>query len=884
MKRKMHIEEHGRFHISNVEKLNYTYFPLCNQNAMKSSISPNLGGDTKIDQNHFLLPPTSIEDLEHSLFKRHVFFRIDNQYTWSITGNSPKQILTPDKVDLYGDFLVHTVVRKNLDFTCTIESFVPHDNHNQELHKITLKNTKDTPLDLKSVVGIPIYGRSADNIRDHRHVTALLNRMKIAKNGIINNPTFSFDERGHILNHYHYGVFAQHSHQPKVKHYYPTLEDFVGEGHNLLDPLVVKEDITSPYQVGDETQGYEAMAGMAFDSVTLNPSEELTIVLSLMIDKDEENLLETASSVDEKTFDRLKEETEQYWHKALSSLTFHFPNKTLNGWLKWVSLQPTLRRLYGNSFMPHHDYGRGGKGWRDIWQDLLALILMNPSGVKDMLINNFKGVRIDGSNATIVGDKPGEFIADRNNIPRIWMDHGGWPLITTKLYLDQNGDIDLLFEKVPYFQDQFTHYTKQVKPSFSTKEPWLKTHESDVYQGTLLEHLLIQNIVPYYNVGKHGNIRLEDADWNDGLDMASENGESVAFTSFYAQNLITLSDLLEKLHQKGISTITLFAEIKPLLTSMNDDINKKKALLKGYFDDVKSGISGKIITYDTKALAKTLLEKGKTLLNHVRHNEWLEAGDDGWFNGYYDNDSKPLDDVKQKHMTLTGQVFSIMSHAASDAQIEKIIQSADRYLYKKSVGGYRLNTDFKTVKTNMGRLFGFAYGHKENGAMFSHMAIMYAYALYQRGYIKAGFKVLDSIYQQSIDLKHAKIYPGMPEYFDPKGRGMYAYLTGSASWMILTMVQEVYGIKSDLGQPIFEPKLLLKQFENSDEIKISTLIGEKLVEVVYQNPLRLEYGEYEIGEILVDEKVVSFNKTPFGAKLKHKIEGNRVVITLNKKA
>ena len=36
----------------------------------------------------------------------------------------------------------------------------------------------------------------------------------------------------------------------------------------------------------------------------------------------------------------------------------------------------------------------------------------------------------------------------------------------------------------------------------------------------------------------------------------------------------------------------------------------------------------------------------------------------------------------------------------------------------------------------MGRMFGFAYGEKENGAVFSHMAVMYANALYQRGFAK----------------------------------------------------------------------------------------------------------------------------------------------------
>ena len=59
----------------------------------------------------------------------------------------------------------------------------------------------------------------------------------------------------------------------------------------------------------------------------------------------------------------------------------------------------------------------------------------------ELLFGNFAGVRFDGSNATIIGSAPGEFKADRNNIPRVWMDHGAWPLLTTKLYIDQTGDL-----------------------------------------------------------------------------------------------------------------------------------------------------------------------------------------------------------------------------------------------------------------------------------------------------------------------------------------------------------------------------------------------------------------------------------------------------------
>jgi cellobiose phosphorylase len=60
----------------------------------------------------------------------------------------------------------------------------------------------------------------------------------------------------------------------------------------------------------------------------------------------------------------------------------------------------------------------------------------------------------------------------------------------------------------------------------------------------LLEHLLIQNLSSFYDVGDHNEIRLRGADWNDALDMAAQRGESVAFTTMYADNMDHIAGLL----------------------------------------------------------------------------------------------------------------------------------------------------------------------------------------------------------------------------------------------------------------------------------------------------------------------------------------------------
>jgi cellobiose phosphorylase len=156
----------------------------------------------------------------------------------------------------------------------------------------------------------------------------------------------------------------------------------------------------------------------------------------------------------------------------------------------------------------------------------------------------------------------------------------------------------------------------------------------------------------------------------------------------------------------------------------------------------------------------------------------------------------------------------------------------------------------------MGRCFGYAYGHKENGAMFSHMAVMYAYALYERGFVNEGFQVLDGIYRQSVNFPSSRMYPGVPEYFNNRGRGMYPYLTGSASWYLLTLVTRAFGVYGILGDLALNPKLVRDQFGPDGEAGVTTLFAGRKLEIAYHNPSRLDFGSYRVGSILLDCQAV----------------------------
>jgi cellobiose phosphorylase len=152
------------------------------------------------------------------------------------------------------------------------------------------------------------------------------------------------------------------------------------------------------------------------------------------------------------------------------------------------------------------------------------------------------------------------------------------------------------------------------------------------------------------------------------------------------------------------------------------------------------------------------------------------------------------------------------------------------------------------MKFDMGRMFGFAYGEKENGAVFSHMTVMYANALYKRGFVKEGYKALRTLADKALDFKTSKIYPGIPEYFNNEGRGLYHYLTGAASWYMMTVITEVFGVHGEAGNLAVSPKLVREQFDEEKKAVISLWFAQKQFEVTVINENDKDFGAYTISQ------------------------------------
>ncbi|MCD8105846.1 MAG: cellobiose phosphorylase [Lachnospiraceae bacterium] len=1059
-----YLDEKGTFRLQNPDQTGYLYFPIAGENGVKGAVTPNLCGDLKLDQNAFVLQPVGAEDLAESKAGRNFWCVTDGGVCWSAAGNSAMaemerfSLLPKEKEDKGNpgcmkedcSAAVSEENRKrktdSSDWNCTvltagpmwqsvtrrdrrthleaeITSFVPVTDELAEMMVVQIRNAGDCPVHFSPIAAVPLYARSADNIRDHRHVTSLLHRIHMTEDGVYVHPTLTFDERGHQRNTKTYFVTGCDGTGAKPIGFCPVLEDFVGEGGSLLWPEKVVRNL--PFEEpGQDYAGYESIGALRFADVTLQPGEEAAYLIRIGLSEEMATRCEPrvewdahlknvlhADSAEKKSilqgFETLRvpadegqeqheqagqtktgifrsfadvdharegqsgwpgtgsirtladaknalQMTKDYWNSRIR-VRMKSGDARFDHWMYWVTFQPILRRIYGCSFLPHHDYGKGGRGWRDLWQDCLALLIMNPDGVRQMIIDNCGGVRFDGTNATIIGSCPGEFIADRNNITRVWMDHGFWPLFTVKFYLDQTGDFSVLLKECTYFKDRQEMRGMVIdkdwdlavnsdeklneksdekadgktdkRPNETPKvsgvsgescgkcraghRPILLDRNGKVHTGTVLEHLLVQNMTAFYERGEHDHIRLRDADWNDALDMASERGESVAFTAAYAMNLETLSEILLKLKEKtGMTKLELSQEMEILFTGFEtsgqwkpeqeaDDqvtdgrdsssrdsdnqasggrdldsqnaeirepehqkeaVQKKQAVLRTYCASCYPTVSGRSVFLDTGYAADILQKMADEIRIHIRESEWIQDQEDGWFNSYYDNHGNAVEGIfgEERRMMLTGQVFTIMSGTATDGQTEQVVHAADRLLYEKRLGGYRLNTDFKEVKTDLGRMFGFAYGHKENGAVFSHMAVMFGNALYRRGFVKEGFRALNSLYEQASDFEISRIYPGIPEYFNDRGRGMYHYLTGAASWMLMTVVTQMFGVRGEYGDLLLEPKLQKSQFDAKGRAGLWTDFAHRSWHIVYCNPKGLDYGAYAIKKVWINGSTQGF--------------------------
>lgn len=277
------IDDKGTFVVENPHKYDL-YLPLANRDGtLLSSISPNLGGDIKRDNDHFLTPPASIEDVKHNLLCRRDFFVRTDKGIIRLS-HSYNDILE-------AGFLYQKVIKKTGALHIEIINFIPHDMAVEVMH-VKAVNKGNKGINITPTSFIPLYGRPESNLRDHRHVSALLNHVELDKYGIILKPTMIFDERRHRINPTHYFVLGYEDGKKPPVGQFPTLGRFCGEG-DLISPDAVEKNLKPFDKKLAEFDGKEACGAFRFRERKLKPGEQADYFLIMGMDEDRRRINST---------------------------------------------------------------------------------------------------------------------------------------------------------------------------------------------------------------------------------------------------------------------------------------------------------------------------------------------------------------------------------------------------------------------------------------------------------------------------------------------------------------------------------------------------------------------------------------------------------------
>ncbi|MDR2426645.1 MAG: hypothetical protein LBD46_05650 [Endomicrobium sp.] len=711
--------------------------------------------------------------------------------------------------------------KNKLSVSATI--FVPIDEMT-EIWLVEIKNNSSKTQTVDFIPTVPIFAGNRAYAEYHRDVVRLYNKSKITDHIEI-LPGLEWVEGFTDSSDICYFMGAQTQKGKKGNRFYSDRETFLGANNMWLKPQAVLGNEVPKAQC----YGKEAVGAIEFKNVLIptGKSEKFIIVNGIAFDgsKGAKKILKKYDYAGvQKAFERLN----AFWRERTSRVVITTGNNNFNvSWNKWWCYQLSMRYWFGNTGHPQTDYGSDFSGWRDFWQDMMAATVVDPKGLEERTMKTLEGIRIDGTNATRFFARTKEFGSDEIN--GLWCDHPYWTVQTVMILVNFLGDYDFLFRsEIAYFKDAYRS-RGEVK-DFNWKAGAIgnqKTSSGSIYKGTVIEHLLVQMLTMFYDVGNNNLLKQKRADWNDAVDQVK--GENITFTFGMALNCNEVADLLEKATKyKNIAEIEVFEELAMLIDKWKTpaDIPAKERFrkLSAYLNKVNGKISGKKIKIKVDDILKDLRNKARLSIANANKKAWNGS----YYSGYIFDDGKAVDTIFKKNalskknpssddfeIMLMPQTWSLVSGGADKIKsTDKVIDSVLKYLYDKKEGALKLNyPPYLKFDKAIGRITGFAAGTKENNAIFCHANLFFIWAMLKRNRAEDAYKIFSGI--NPLNHKHEifRSGPWIPEYYvssdNPNiaGRGEYPILTGSAAWTRYLFQNFFFGVRGELDGLRIDPHL-----------------------------------------------------------------------------
>jgi len=170
---------------------------------------------------------------------------------------------------------------------------------------------------------------------------------------------------------------------------------------------------------------------------------------------------------------------------------------------------------------------------------------------------------------------------------------------------------------------------------------------------------------------------------------------------------------------------------------------------------------------------------------------------------------------EQGKIFLNPQSWAMLSGAASEQQQESMLDEIKRQLMTP-FGVMMIAPSYTSMVEDIGRVTQKHPGVSENGSVYNHAAIFYAYSLYQQGQADLAFEVIEKMMpslEQCLQTGQLPVY--VPNYYRgayhqyPKqaGRSSHLFNTGTISWLYRCIVEELCGLKGNSAGLLVNPKL-----------------------------------------------------------------------------
>lgn len=414
------------------------------------------------------------------------------------------------------------------DFDVNTTCFVPNQFDGM-LQIVKIKNNSSKARKIKLFNVNPINIGDARDIQFAGFNSLMLGGGKVEKdiNSIVWRRGYGVpfaDDKDTIMSMF--GKVAVHTSSLPNNQFATKYDAFVGHHSNTMgNPAALNEDFLE----GKDAEELTSALSTLKNELTIGPGEEKEVVFALLCSSTEDyytkggkELKETLAVVnDPAKVKALFEEVKAEWKEELDKLQINVPvENELMPSFRWLQYQCEMVVNLNRMKSRYHSGFEYGYGFRDILQDLLAILPYGTERVKDLIKYTSEQMFSDGS------VYHNFFVSAPGNKDFVACDDPLWLVYAVCEYIKESGDFSILDDVVDFAD------AKEGMPAAS---------------GTILDHC-VTGIERVWTNSDKGLPFMLDADWNDDLSALNDHMSIMAAQMLYK----AFNDMITLFNVKGI--------------------------------------------------------------------------------------------------------------------------------------------------------------------------------------------------------------------------------------------------------------------------------------------------------------------------------------------